>query len=503
MPAGFSYEPSLEAIWSDVSPHGGSIVASRDSLRRRVSWPVTLRATGLGRIDGGEIILAPRERASHILEHLPDLARRGVAAIVVAEPLSHAQEQEARVAGVPIIVLTATATLRDIQVEMEQSILRRRRELFEVFQRYHGLLVEAALAGAELRQLLVAAARECQGSVFLDREGDTVLEGRSSPALTQEMVVRARTACRQLVDGCFRLQGSPGVLIRPVLAGRDRAGMVGLLGVDGSNADAEEALLAALSTACAIALARLPTASPPDPEALFDREARGDGADRLREEQTNWVAVAAIDPAESPARVERALTAELRARDVPCVIARSGQVSVAWIGSPSGLPWEATMNSVAARLGTASLAAGVSRHLSGFHGAKRAYREAIDALERGNGALLTRFESVELDAVLSTASGGRELADACLEPLLRSRSNGLLLGTLEAYLATGRNAKRASEVLGIHRNTLFYRLRHIERLLGVSLDEPDAVFRLDLSCRIRAAAQRKAGDDGSDYRSVR
>lgn len=48
-----------------------------------------------------------------------------------------------------------------------------------------------------------------------------------------------------------------------------------------------------------------------------------------------------------------------------------------------------------------------------------------------------------------------------------------LLRTLDAYLACSLSKARTAELLGIRRQSLYDRLTRIERLLGVSLDEPD------------------------------
>ena len=48
-----------------------------------------------------------------------------------------------------------------------------------------------------------------------------------------------------------------------------------------------------------------------------------------------------------------------------------------------------------------------------------------------------------------------------------------LLATLAAYLNAGANLRMTAEVLGIHANTVSYRLRRIEELTGLSLHDPN------------------------------
>lgn len=59
-----------------------------------------------------------------------------------------------------------------------------------------------------------------------------------------------------------------------------------------------------------------------------------------------------------------------------------------------------------------------------------------------------------------------------------------LMGDLYAYLLSGGNAHAASRMLFLHRNTLLYRMKQLEELLGYDLDalEPWQVIYLELSC---------------------
>jgi len=59
-----------------------------------------------------------------------------------------------------------------------------------------------------------------------------------------------------------------------------------------------------------------------------------------------------------------------------------------------------------------------------------------------------------------------------------------LLQTLEVYLDCGNNASETSRLLGIHRNTLTYRLKQIEAYCDVSLARPEV--RLNLQIAIKA-----------------
>jgi PucR family transcriptional regulator, purine catabolism regulatory protein len=93
-------------------------------------------------------------------------------------------------------------------------------------------------------------------------------------------------------------------------------------------------------------------------------------------------------------------------------------------------------------------------------------------------------EAPELDAFV----------DEQLGPLLRegnARSRALL-ETLEAYLAAGGRKAQAARTLHLERQSLYLRLRRIEEILGVSLEDEDAVLGLHLAVRALRFRRRRA-----------
>jgi PucR family transcriptional regulator, purine catabolism regulatory protein len=91
-------------------------------------------------------------------------------------------------------------------------------------------------------------------------------------------------------------------------------------------------------------------------------------------------------------------------------------------------------------------------------------------------------DSPELDAFV----------DEQLGPLLKgSARRRVLLETLEAYLAARGRKAPAARTLHLERQSLYLRLRRIEELLGVSLDDEDAVLGLHLAVRALAFRRRR------------
>jgi DNA-binding PucR family transcriptional regulator len=117
-------------------------------------------------------------------------------------------------------------------------------------------------------------------------------------------------------------------------------------------------------------------------------------------------------------------------------------------------------------------------------------RDAIGLVRRlGRAGTVVSVADLGPYALLLRASDPADLeafARRALAPLVDhdARHGGELVATLRAYLAEDRVQRRAAARLSIHVNTVVYRLRRIEELLGTSLTRPDTVFDLTLAIRI-------------------
>lgn len=499
MPTRLSYEPSAQAVVADVLPSSARVVGGASHVRTRVSWPLMTRATGLGEIQGGEVVLVPPGRADSVLAHLDDLTAMGVAAVVLADDFRTEIPLEA---AIPIVVVPASTDMRRLQEEMERYIMRRRRDLFELSQECHRSLVEGAIAGASVRDLLRLGAASARKPAFLDQDGDVLQEPPNESELSTELLSRVRIACGDAVSGCVQVQSDPPTLAVPVFAGKERRGIVGLLGVSDDSLDADEVVLTTLASACAIALAREPSARPPSVEdALSSGALQRDGASAgPASRELAWTVLAVRDAAIPVARLERALGSELTSRGVHHVLARQEEIAVAFTRAGAGVLWEVVAGALAQRLSSTTSEIGISRQHRGVEGARRAADEALEALRRGAGPGITRFETVEVQVLLASVPGWEDFVRGRLGPLLQANTGRQeLLHTLAVYLATGRNGTEAARQLQVHRNTLLYRLRRLKDLLELDPDNPDDAFGLELAIRILKANGEPlsaAGDTG-------
>jgi hypothetical protein len=86
---------------------------------------------------------------------------------------------------------------------------------------------------------------------------------------------------------------------------------------------------------------------------------------------------------------------------------------------------------------------------------------------------LYRLDDVKLDVQLSRPGPARRLLAASLQPIAVRPA---LLTTLRTYLADGMNRRRTALDLGVHPNTVDYRLRKIAALTGLDPTDPGDAF---------------------------
>ncbi|MBR3587448.1 MAG: helix-turn-helix domain-containing protein [Oscillospiraceae bacterium] len=56
--------------------------------------------------------------------------------------------------------------------------------------------------------------------------------------------------------------------------------------------------------------------------------------------------------------------------------------------------------------------------------------------------------------------------------------------TLSAYLECGHDSMRTAELMHVHRNTIIYRLKRMEELFGICLNDADELFSIHFTLRI-------------------
>ena len=140
-----------------------------------------------------------------------------------------------------------------------------------------------------------------------------------------------------------------------------------------------------------------------------------------------------------------------------------------------------------------SISMGISEIGSSLEAFPSTYRSAMQSLELGRllypgtTSTVIHAEDLGLFKLFSSADSLGHLERLCqsvLGPLLAADKEGVLLNTLRVYLECGRNLRRTAKVLGIHYNTARYRLKRVQKLLGLSWENPADRLTLELTLHL-------------------
>jgi len=158
---------------------------------------------------------------------------------------------------------------------------------------------------------------------------------------------------------------------------------------------------------------------------------------------------------------------------------------------------ESVRRRVAERLGGARVSAGASRPCASLLELPRAATEANQALavaqRVGGGERALWFDDLGVYRLLLPLKDTHHFHSFANEYLARlvdydEKHGRELIPTLQTYLACCGNYSRAAERLALHRNTLSYRLRRIEELTNLDLDDAENRLCLQLALKIRELA---------------
>lgn len=155
---------------------------------------------------------------------------------------------------------------------------------------------------------------------------------------------------------------------------------------------------------------------------------------------------------------------------------------------------EAVIGRVRAHIPRLSIRCGVGAVHAGSVGLRTSAMEAraavTAALTTGRQNVAVRFDSTGMRRVLLqwyALDDARDSVARILEPLDRmgERKSREAIRTLRAYLDGHHSVNRAAETLGVHRNTVTYRIERIFELLAFDPDDAEQCLMLQLACRAR------------------
>jgi purine catabolism regulator len=494
-----AWEPRLEWRGDDAE------------LLRPLSWAVTIhpRIPALPPLRGGELIIMAQRTLDHLKQvervDWPEITRllsaQPVAGLVVDREFNNTS-----IPGVPVF-RADTGSLVDAEAYLNRIITEHRGELYRLGSDLSRALSTASISGADLDALFAVAGDVGRSDLVLFNRSGTVL-GRSRTAPGELPFSPARIDGRD--DLPVHVEAKTGRwLVDRLRSSRNEP--LYLATASGSSGSPETARLVLSQTARTIEafLGSLSDARPV-PEAL-NRESLlanlmlGKIPNDRIDAQTG---VLGINPSE-PLRValfvsrESDLVGRLRRKLSHGVRSYmtalpTGELAVFMRGDEL---WDELQ--VAARSDRA-LGLIRSEWQPGLREIERAIRQArmlgrlwlagvisdpvVEADNLGNADILGMLLPI-WDSPAFEKGPERMLAFAAsrlgaLEDHDRERGSDLIR-TLEGYLSAGGSTTGAADRLGVHRNTLGYRLNRIAELTGSDLDDADTRLALGLALKIR------------------
>ncbi|MEA2598833.1 MAG: PucR family transcriptional regulator, purine catabolism regulatory protein [Thermomicrobiales bacterium] len=495
-------------------------------------------------LSGGELVLLTAKVLQNLDERLTleaairQLAGFKVSAVAFAGRIVAGAKSAADAASLPLLQLPPDVDLALLERAASDLISERRRDAQRRGHETGRRLMELAIAGEALPALARTLAEFASRPVVIEgRDGRLLaIDGGGKEAPTRETLLPLLERGRPAIATWLRsvAASSPAEpptttveldqerrrLVAPIIV---RDGLLGILSLllPGQQELPEDAFLASRgAAACAVVLARERATAAARQELelnvldeVLDGALRSEvsllqQASRLGHdlEAPHVALVARLDPlsgvsAASPARLH-----ERRWSIFEEALARSGS-RLLWRlrhnqaeivrpvpnGADACELASTQFDELSRRLPEGSgvaVSMGAGRVHSGPIGIRQSHQEAKQALAMGRKlhgpGRLTRFDDLGVYRLLFAAQGLPELRsfhDEALGTLVEyDRAHGAeLLRTLEAFFAARCGPKEAAAILGVHRNTVLYRLDRVRELTGLDLDDADVRLRLHLA----------------------
>ncbi|MFE7171700.1 PucR family transcriptional regulator [Streptomyces sp. NPDC057616] len=489
------------------------VVTGVAHLDRAVRWVhITELTDPASFLKGGELVLTtgmplPEEPAG-VRRYVDELADVGAAALVIELVRRYHRPPPAlvdacRVRGLPLVTLAADVNFLDVTQVVHALLLGNQADAMRRTQRIHEAFTALTLRGADPEEVVRAAAEMSGRTVVLENLAHQALICEPSGCTVQEALAgwerRSRAVpSRERTEVC----GPEGWLVAPVEYQGERRGRAVMLPVRaGSAAFGPEDVTVLERTAMALTIARLIHATPWERTAhrgalrdlaeqrhssAADAQARF-AALGLPVADCSFVAVRVDLRTEAgDAEAESRVTEDLRAAGVPAL---TGVLAPGRLGVLLGLragsgPWRPT----AERLSRAVLAVdpqavvGVGSEVTDLSDAARSFREAgraVEAVPPGTrppeGRSFHELSDIGLRRLLFALREDvriQEYAERLLGRLVDhdTRHGTDLMTTLRHYLDAAGNKTTTARRGNLSRETVYQRLRTVERLLECDLE---------------------------------
>jgi purine catabolism regulator len=491
-------------------------------------------------------VLAELDEGLQLDEVVGRLAELGVAGVAALGTIGKPARDAADAAGLPLLALPKGADIGALERDAARLITERRREVQHRGQEVLRQLMDLAIAGEPLGGVVQELARISGRSVALEGRDGRFLAyhpaGRSAPSRESFEAIAQRD--RQVVARWLRTtaEASPADpptatyeldshwsrMVAPVIGRDGLLGSVSLIVPRGRATPEDAQVTGRGAAACAVVLAREQAAATVRREVeLHVLDEVLDGA--LRSEATLLQQARRLghdlraEHVVAIARIESVATGPVRAgaheehwEGLEAAVAGTGATRggrVLWRVRNNGAEFLLPADGVRderrvgeglredlRRLvrpgGDSALSIGVGTIRDGLTGIQRSHAEARQALLLGRRLQgpghMTLFGNLGVYRLIFAAERLPELGDLyqqTLGSLLaydRQNSAGLVT-TLDAFFAANGSPKEAAERLGVHRNTVLYRLDRIREITGYDLEDASVRLRLHLALHVHLA----------------
>jgi hypothetical protein len=489
----------LSDVIRAVMPQAVALAPAVRGEDRPVAWVRVMRARvpAFDALETGDLVIVPASALASVVqeptdaEHMAEeLARAAVAGVVIV-PQSGATDAAgwpgAAAALAERLAAGGTPSFRLIgtdEVALERAaiafLVNERAELDRQVARLEADVQAIALEGRGLAEMAAAIAAFARRAVAIEDPEGAIVALHAPPDLPASTVLAARYERRR---GPIALRvGLPG------------GGALVLLG-DDAGSDLETAAVGRVAVLVALELARGPAGRRRPARATEGLPAGG----------PPWVVLMArqVLPDEDATLAEREQRRERVTRLAPArrLLLRGDATSIELRAVVAAVPDDPLALELAGRIGrllgrpvAASRPFGVAAGRPAADAEARALLEAADelaALEAPPAVLRAdRLALYRLLGSLHNLPDGERHARALLAPLLSGapRAQRERLATLRSAL-DGAGPAAAAAALGVHRNTIRYRLRAIEQRTGWDLDDAELRFVLSLALRLVRLAQ--------------
>ena len=537
---------TVKDVWRGAMPDGTELLGGGGGLDRRVEWATALRTRppAFETIKGGELAFVP-VRSIRLLDERLDLAQviqsfgeKGGVAVAVIGDASMESVAVAERMMMPLLHLPDGSHLNDIQQTVVRFILDQRTLLHEKQQELHTQLMELALAGAGTPAIVDRLA-EITGHTVVWQENDGSVR-HASPSANGETLKQAlekeAPRVRRWAEGIAVVAADPPVheftlnrgglsrLVAPVPVRDGIGGFISLVAPDAELDQLSRLAVARAASACAIELDReravLQARDELEGEFLksllagtfSSKSAVRHRAERLGFDLSGETVVMVARPDATGEQAPRVRGDQLVAgaqgwirRRSPAALATLRQRAVAAVvplveGQPAvdlrRLAADLRLECAGAVGGEVSV--GLGRAKPGIAGVRGSYREAEQALTMGTrlfgGARVVAFADLGLYRLLYAMNGQAELREFFedqVQALVEydHRTGAGLMATLDAFFRCHGSPTEIAQLLHLHRNTVLYRLRRIEDIAQLSLDDPETRLNLHLCLKVRDVLQ--------------